>query len=100
MVRRLDDDCDGPLAAAGFDVALRVGFFFRLAVVYSFLSRLSARLAATRRAGNSTAQRGNSPVRERLNMHFGLTNNLPIIFANIVTLFLAFVILVAKIKFN
>jgi len=29
-----------------------------------------------------------------------LTNNLPIIFANIVTLFLAFVILVAKIKFN
>lgn len=29
-----------------------------------------------------------------------LTNNLPIIFANIVTLFLAFLILVAKIKFN
>ncbi len=29
-----------------------------------------------------------------------LTNNLPIIFANIVTLFLAFSILVAKIKFN
>jgi len=29
-----------------------------------------------------------------------LTNNLPIIFANIVTLFLVFVILVAKIKFN
>jgi MtN3 and saliva related transmembrane protein len=29
-----------------------------------------------------------------------LTHNLPIIFANIVTLFLAFLILVAKIKFN
>ena len=29
-----------------------------------------------------------------------LTNNLPIIFANIVTLFLALLILVAKIKFN
>ncbi|MSP06926.1 MAG: hypothetical protein EXR13_05160 [Candidatus Fonsibacter sp.] len=29
-----------------------------------------------------------------------LTNNLPIIFANIITLFLAFLILVAKIKFN
>ncbi len=29
-----------------------------------------------------------------------LTNNLPIIFANIITLFLAFSILVAKIKFN
>ena len=29
-----------------------------------------------------------------------LTDNLPIIFANIVTLFLAFLILVAKIKFN
>ena len=29
-----------------------------------------------------------------------LTNNLPIILANIVTLFLAFLILVAKIKFN
>jgi MtN3 and saliva related transmembrane protein len=29
-----------------------------------------------------------------------LTNNLPIIFTNIVTLFLAFLILVAKIKFN
>jgi uncharacterized protein with PQ loop repeat len=29
-----------------------------------------------------------------------LTNNLPIIFANIATLFLVFLILVAKIKFN
>jgi MtN3 and saliva related transmembrane protein len=29
-----------------------------------------------------------------------LTDNLPIIFANIVTLFLAFLILLAKIKFN
>jgi MtN3 and saliva related transmembrane protein len=29
-----------------------------------------------------------------------LTDNLPIIFANILTLFLAFLILVAKIKFN